>query len=62
MFIDILIVSISATVQLESLITPICQLQRFSDLIAICKLQTPDKYYRQKSSAIINQRQNTQFL
>ena len=34
MFIDILIVSISSTVQLESLIRPICQLQRFSDLIA----------------------------
>ena len=27
-----------------------------------CKFQTPDKYCRQSSSAIINQSQNTQFL
>ena len=34
MFIDILIVSILTTVWLVTLMRPICQLQRFSDLIA----------------------------
>ena len=34
----------------------------FTIQLPICKLQTSDKYCRQRSSAIINQRQNTQFL
>ena len=34
----------------------------FTIQLPICKLQTPDKYCRQRSFAIINQRQNTQFL
>ena len=52
MFFDILIVSILTTVQFESLIRPICQLQRFSDLIAYLQtsnprqiLQTKEFYY-----------------
>ena len=62
MFIDILIVSILTNFWLETLMRPICQLQRFSDLIAYFKLEIPDKYCRHRSCAIINQRQRHSFF
>ena len=53
MFIDILIVSILTTVCLETLMRPICQLQRFSDLIAyICKLELC--YYKPKTKHTVS--------
>ena len=62
MFIDILIVSLSTTVQLESLIRPICKLQRFSDLIAYLQtsnsrqiLQTKEFcYYKPKTKHTVS--------
>ena len=62
MFIDILIVSISTTVQLESLIRPICQLQRFSDLIAYLYTSNPRQtlqtkefcYYKPKTKHTVS--------
>ena len=48
MFIDILIVSILTTVWLVPLMRPICQLQRFSDLIAYFVNLKPQKILQTK--------------
>ena len=62
MFIDTLIVSILTTVWLVTLMRPICQLQRLSDLIALFVnlkpqhlLQTKELcYYKPKTKRIVS--------